>query len=102
MSGDPTAAQLRVLAWLAENPGQDVFDYYDEVGPYVRGLELVSRRGAAGRMRHRLWDDGFIASGRDANGYRVAELTDAGRTVLARHDPAREHGIPVQEETKAP
>jgi hypothetical protein len=75
----PTEAQLAFLRWLSNHPGRgEVFGYYDRPEtPFVRGMELVSRRGAAGRMRHRLEDHGWITQNE--------ELTDAGHEAVARH-----------------
>lgn len=72
-----TAAQLRVLRWLAAHPGADVFDYYEAVGGFTRGLRTVSRRGGAGRVHWRLVDAGLLEGAKHA-----PTLTAAGREAI--------------------
>jgi hypothetical protein len=72
----PTKAQAAVLEWLSRHPGECVFAYYDRAGtPYLNGLRIVSRRGGAGVMRHRLADAGWID--------RDEQITDAGREAIS-------------------
>lgn len=72
----PTKAQRAVLEWLARHPGECVFAYYDRQGtPYLNGLRIVSRRGAAGRVRHALQEAGWID--------RDEQITAAGREAIA-------------------
>jgi hypothetical protein len=56
----PTKAEQAALSYLLAHPGETVFDYYDDKSEASWGMRRVSLRGAAGRMRWRLHDEGWI------------------------------------------
>lgn len=76
-----TEAQRKVLRYLRDNPGSSVMAYYDSKRTRARGIERVSQRGAAGRMRWRLSDAGWI------------EVVDTGRFGGKEHDRITPNGL---------